>query len=71
VIHAPNHNAQAVAEYTIGLMLAELENRTLTNHRAGDTRGSYWNVPDLLRKDLLKYLHGESPQFFANPQVAE
>jgi phosphoglycerate dehydrogenase-like enzyme len=52
-------------------MLAELENRTLTNHRAGDTRGSYWNVPDLLRKDLLKYLHGESPQFFANPQVAE
>ncbi|MDK2857600.1 MAG: D-3-phosphoglycerate dehydrogenase / 2-oxoglutarate reductase [Verrucomicrobiota bacterium] len=54
-----------------GNPLVELENLTLTNHRAGDTRGSYWNVPDLLRKDLLKYLHGESPQFFANPQVAE
>lgn len=49
--------------------LIEIENLTLTNHRAGDTRNSYWNAPNLMRRDLLAYLGGKKPRFVANPQV--
>ncbi|MCC8167564.1 MAG: 2-hydroxyacid dehydrogenase, partial [Planctomycetes bacterium] len=33
--------------------LVSIDNLTLTNHRAGDTRASYWNAPNLRRQDCL------------------
>ena len=49
--------------------LIEIENLTLTNHRAGDTRNSYWNAPNLMRRELVTYMGGGKPRFVANPQV--
>ncbi len=49
--------------------LIRLDNLTLSNHRAGDTRASYWNAPNLMRKQALKLLRGETPGFVANRQV--
>ena len=51
--------------------LTRLENLTATNHRAGDTRASYWNAPNLMRKQALKLFRGETPRFVANRQVLE
>ena len=42
---------------------------TLTNHRAGDTRNSYWNSPNLMREQFLALHSGGKPQFLANPAV--
>jgi hypothetical protein len=50
-------------------VLIRLDNLTLSNHRAGDTRASYWNAPNLMRKQALKLLRGETPGFIANRQV--
>ena len=49
--------------------LLNLDNITLTNHRAGDTRASYWNAPNLMRGELLKFLNGERPKYIANKEV--
>ncbi len=43
------------------------EKLTLTNHRAGDTRNSYWNAPNLMREQFLTLHAGEKPRFLANP----
>ncbi|MDR1506037.1 MAG: 2-hydroxyacid dehydrogenase [Treponema sp.] len=51
--------------------LLSLDNITLTNHRAGDTRNSYWNAPNLMRRELMKYFNGEKPRYLANKQVME
>jgi D-3-phosphoglycerate dehydrogenase len=42
---------------------------TLTNHRAGDTRNSYWNAPNLMREQFLTLQKGARPRFLANPAV--
>ncbi|MCD8349703.1 MAG: 2-hydroxyacid dehydrogenase [Planctomycetaceae bacterium] len=49
--------------------LITIDNLTLTNHRAGDTRNSYWNAPNLMRREMLTYLNGGTPRFVANRQV--
>jgi D-3-phosphoglycerate dehydrogenase len=49
--------------------LIQLDNLTLTNHRAGDTRNSYWNAPNIMRKELLTFIGGGKPRFLANPKV--
>ncbi|HOI99950.1 MAG TPA: 2-hydroxyacid dehydrogenase [Rectinema sp.] len=42
---------------------------TLTNHRAGDTRNSYWNAPNLMREQFIILQTGGRPHFIANPEV--
>ena len=49
--------------------LFALENITVTNHRAGDTRNSYWAAPLLMGEQLVKLLRGEKPDFLVNPEV--
>ena len=49
--------------------LFALDNVTVTNHRAGDTRNAYWKAPYLMGGQLLKVLQGEKPDFVANPEV--
>ncbi len=49
--------------------LLKYDNLTLTNHRAGDTRNSYWNAPNLMRAQFLILQAGGKPQFLANPTV--
>lgn len=51
--------------------LTKLDNLTVTNHRAGDTRASYWNAPNLMRKQALQFFGGETPKFVANRGVLE
>lgn len=48
-----------------------LDTLTMTNHRAGDTRASYWNAPNLMRKQAMSYFKGEIPRFVANKQVLQ
>ena len=40
--------------------LFSLDNVTVTNHRSGDTRNSYWDAPIMMAKQLLKILKGEN-----------
>ncbi len=49
--------------------LVKLDNLTLSNHRAGDTRASYWNAPNIMRGELLSYIGGGRPKMVGNPQV--
>jgi D-3-phosphoglycerate dehydrogenase / 2-oxoglutarate reductase len=49
--------------------LLTFDNLTFTNHRAGDTRNSYWNAPNLMRDQFMTLQKGERPQFLANPAV--
>lgn len=49
--------------------LLSLDNVTLTNHRAGDTRNAYWKAPLLMGKQVVKLLNGERPDFIVNPEV--
>lgn len=49
----------------------DLDTLTMTNHRAGDTRASYWNAPNLMRKQAIHYFKGEIPRFAANKQVLQ
>jgi D-3-phosphoglycerate dehydrogenase len=49
--------------------LFALDNVTVTNHRAGDTRNSYWVAPILMGKQFDMLLRGERPNFLANPDV--
>jgi D-3-phosphoglycerate dehydrogenase len=51
--------------------LFTLDNVTVTNHRAGDTRNAYWAAPLLMGEQLALFLHGQKPQFVANPEVLE
>ncbi|HWR13152.1 MAG TPA: 2-hydroxyacid dehydrogenase [Rectinemataceae bacterium] len=51
--------------------LLQYDGLTLTNHRAGDTRNSYWNAPNLMRAQFLRLHAGARPQFLANPVVLE
>jgi D-3-phosphoglycerate dehydrogenase len=45
------------------------ENVTVTNHRAGDTRNSYWNAPNLMREQFMRLANGEKPLFLANKSI--
>ena len=54
-----------------GSPLTKLDNLLPTNHRAGDTRASYWNAPNLMRKQALIYFEGGVPRFTANKQVLQ
>ena len=47
----------------------DLDTLTMTNHRAGDTRASYWNAPNLMRKQTMLYFQGKIPRFAANKQI--
>ena len=49
--------------------LLALDNVTVTNHRAGETRNSYWVAPLLMGAQSAKLLRGETPEFIANPEV--
>jgi D-3-phosphoglycerate dehydrogenase len=49
--------------------LLALDNVTVTNHRAGDTRNSYWKAPLLMGEQVAKLLRGEWPDFIVNPEV--
>jgi D-3-phosphoglycerate dehydrogenase len=49
--------------------LFQLDNVTVTNHRAGDTRNSYWVAPILMGAQFAKLLRGGKPDFIANPEV--
>lgn len=49
--------------------LFSLDNITVTNHRAGDTRSAYWKAPLLIGKHIAKLLRGEVPDFIVNPEV--
>ncbi len=49
--------------------LIKIDNLTVTNHRAGDTRASYWNAPNLMRKQAMMFFSGKTPKFVANRQV--
>lgn len=49
--------------------LLSLDNVTVTNHRAGDTRDAYWLAPLLMGEQLAMYLRGQKPRFLANPEV--
>ncbi len=49
--------------------LFSLDNITVTNHRSGDTRNSYWDAPIMMANQLLKILKGEKPDYLVNPQV--
>jgi D-3-phosphoglycerate dehydrogenase len=51
--------------------LLKYDRLTLTNHRAGDTRNSYWNAPNLMRDQFLCLQAGVCPQFLTNPAVLE
>ncbi|KPJ88134.1 MAG: hypothetical protein AMS17_06500 [Spirochaetes bacterium DG_61] len=51
--------------------LFTLDNVTVTNHRAGDTRNAYWNAPVLMGKQLAMLLRGQKPRFVVNPEVLE
>ena len=51
--------------------LLGIDNLTLTNHRAGDTRNSYWNAPNLMREQMRIFLGGEKPRYLVNPEVLE
>ncbi len=46
-----------------------IDTLTMTNHRAGDTRASYWNAPNLMRKQAISLFKGEIPRFVANKQA--
>jgi len=46
-----------------------LDNITVTNHRSGDTRNSYWDTPMMMSEQILKLLKGETPDYIVNPQV--
>lgn len=46
-----------------------LDNITLTTHRCGDTINSYSDSPEMLVKDYARYLAGQKPRFFVNPEV--
>jgi D-3-phosphoglycerate dehydrogenase len=52
-----------------GYPLLELDNVTCTNHRAGDTRNSYWKAPLIMGGQVAKLLRGEKPDFIVNPEV--
>jgi D-3-phosphoglycerate dehydrogenase len=49
--------------------LFALDNVTVTNHRAGDTRNSYWAAPLLMGAQLAKLINGKKPDFLVNPDV--
>ncbi len=49
--------------------LFALDNVTVTNHRAGDTRNSYWKAPILMGQQFAKLLRGQKPDFLVNPEV--
>jgi D-3-phosphoglycerate dehydrogenase len=51
--------------------LLGLDNVTVTNHRAGDTRNAYWKAPLLMGEQVAKLLRGERPDFIVNPEVLE
>ena len=42
---------------------------TLTTHRGGATINAYADSPEMLVKDYARYLAGQKPRFFANPEV--
>ena len=42
---------------------------TLTTHRGGATINAYSDSPEMLVKDYARYLAGQKPRFFANPEV--
>ena len=46
-----------------------LDNITLTTHRCGDTINSSSDSPEMLVKDYARYLAGQKPRFFVNPEV--
>lgn len=54
-----------------GSELTQLDNLTITNHRAGDTRASYWNAPNLMRRQAVQLFGGQTPRFVANRQVLQ
>lgn len=47
----------------------ELDNVTLTSHRAGDTVNAYSDSPEMLMNEYALYLEGKKPRFFVNPEV--
>lgn len=47
----------------------QLDNVTLTSHRAGDTVNAYSDSPGMLMDDFSNYLRGIRPRFFVNPEV--
>jgi len=49
--------------------LLEIDNLTLSNHRAGDTRNSYWNAPNLMREQMRMFFAGQKPRYLVNPEV--
>ncbi len=51
--------------------LFSLDNVTVTNHRAGDTRNSYWKSPLLMGEQLAMLLAGEKPRYVVNKHVLE
>ena len=49
--------------------LLTLDNITLTSHRAGDTVNAYSDSPAMLMEDYTRYLNGEKPRFYVNPEL--
>ena len=47
----------------------KLDNVTITTHRCGDTINSYSDSPEMLVHDYARYLAGQKPRFFVNPEV--
>jgi D-3-phosphoglycerate dehydrogenase / 2-oxoglutarate reductase len=46
-----------------------LDNVTVTNHRAGDTRNAYWKSPLLMGEQLAELLAGGKPRYVVNKHV--
>ena len=46
-----------------------LDNVTLTTHRGGDTVNAYSDSPEMVVQDYARYLKGQKPRFFVNPEV--
>jgi D-3-phosphoglycerate dehydrogenase len=49
----------------------ELDNVTLTSHRAGTTSDALTNSPFLLMEDIAKFLKGEEARFIVNKEVLD
>ena len=47
----------------------KMDNVILTTHRGGDTLNAYSDSPEMLVTDYARYLKGEKPRFFVNPEV--
>jgi D-3-phosphoglycerate dehydrogenase len=48
--------------------LFSLDNLTVTNHRSGDTRNSYWNAPIMMAKQISKFIKFKTADYIVNPQ---